>query len=171
MTAVRLIPGNTAHLPAVHCGMALCVTCSPTACHMVSLLRTLRESSNPVNQDALRASTGARATAHAHMVCHACSSLLQEDIWANYLEEREWMADFSYKREGEDCARGSRGASVLDFETPSVSVMHLSIGGVCAHKEEHVYSLLASCPRTLPLLPHWPRHAVLCDTHFSVEGE
>lgn len=105
------------------------------------------------------------------MVCHACSSLLQEDIWANYLEEREWMADFSYKREGEDCPRGSRGASVLDFETPSVSVMHLSIGGVCAHKEGHVFSLLAPCPRTLPLLPHWPRHAVLCDTHFSVEGE
>ena len=53
---------------------------------------------------------------------HALFLLLQEDVWANYMEEREWMADFSYKREGEDCPRGSRGASVLDFETPSVSV-------------------------------------------------
>lgn len=46
----------------------------------------------------------------------------QDETWAKFLEEREWMADFSYKREGEDCPRGTRGASVLDFETPSVSV-------------------------------------------------
>jgi hypothetical protein len=43
----------------------------------------------------------------------------QEEVWQSYLEEREWMASFEYKRDGEDVPRGTRGA--LDFETPSVS--------------------------------------------------
>lgn len=31
------------------------------------------------------------------------------------------MAESEYRREGEDCPRGTRGSSILDFETPSVS--------------------------------------------------
>jgi hypothetical protein len=70
--------------------------------------------------------------AHLHLSCSASSQGIvseidsvfsyfgaQEETWERYLEERRWMEEFEYKRDGEDVPRGTRGA--LDFETPSVS--------------------------------------------------
>jgi hypothetical protein len=44
-----------------------------------------------------------------------------DDLWVRYLEEREWMSSAAYRREGEDCPKGTRGPAVYDFETPVVS--------------------------------------------------
>jgi hypothetical protein len=47
-----------------------------------------------------------------------------DETWSAYLEERVWMASNCFKREGDDCPRGTRGPAVYDFETPVVRLAH-----------------------------------------------
>lgn len=63
-----------------------------------------------------------RACKEGKWTCALTDGGWLDETWVSFLEERQWMHESQFKREGDDCPRGTRGTNIFDFECPTVSV-------------------------------------------------